>query len=289
MTKRTRRGSIKLTRNMPNMSNNQCVTGGGIALRVTHYKDGHYSLSVDGMPARRINAEYARTLAGSAKELEITEEKHMCEDVRAHISRKNIKLGKTPSFSTSPIIGCSHNCRVCKGTCYALKSYRLYPSVKKAWDENLQLSKTNGGRAEIERAVIAFCKGKRGHVPFFRWFVSGDILSMGFIITMCRIANACRGTTFLAFTKSYHIVNNFCEKYGKNTIPKNLVIVFSEWKPLKLDNPYNFPVAVFVPNGESVPERGIVCPVGLKTGWTCEKCRRCWFMTSGDKVAFLEH
>ena len=290
MTKRTRRGSVKLTRNMMNKSNNQYVTGGGIALRVTHYKDGHYCLSVNGMPARRINAEYARTLAGSAEELKITEKAEgTSEDIRVHISRKTRKMGKTPSFSTSPIVGCSRNCSVCKGTCYALKSYRLYPSVKTAWDENLWLSKTNGGRAEIERSIIAFCKGKRRTVPFFRWFVSGDILSTAFIITMCRIANECRETTFLAFTKSYHIVNEFCEKYGKNTIPKNLVIVFSEWKPLKLDNPYDFPVAVFVPRGESVPERGIVCPAGLKKGWTCEKCRRCWFMTSNDKVAFLEH
>lgn len=69
--KRTRCGSIKLTRNFMNLSNNQYVTGGGIALRVTHYKDGHYCLSVDGMPARRINANYARALVGSAKELEI--------------------------------------------------------------------------------------------------------------------------------------------------------------------------------------------------------------------------
>lgn len=241
---------------------------------------------------RRINAEYARALVGSAKELKITkkaEEKHMNENMRVHISRKNSKLGKTPSFSTSPIIGCSRNCCVCKGTCYALKSYRLYPSVKTAWNENLVLSKTNGGRAEVERAVIAFCKGKCKTVPFFRWFVSGDILSTAFMKTMCRIANACKDTTFLAFTKSYHIVNEFCDKYGKNTIPKNLVIVFSEWKPLPLDNPYDFPVAVFVPHGESVPGRAIVCPAGLKKGWTCEKCRRCWFMTSGDKVAFLEH
>lgn len=290
MTKRTRCGLVKLTRNFMNLSNNQYVTGGGITVRITHYKDGHYCLSVDGMPARRINANYARALAGNEKELGITEKvEENRRELKVHISLKNTKLGKTPSFSTSPIVGCSKNCRVCKGTCYALKSYRLYPSVKTAWDDNLLLSKTNGGRAEIERSIIAFCKGKRRSVPFFRWFVSGDILSTEFIITMCRIANECRDTTFLAFTKSYHIVNDFCDRYGKNAIPKNLVIVFSEWKPLAMDNRYNFPVAVFVPHGEAVPERGIVCPAGLKKVWTCEKCRRCWFMTSNDKVAFLEH
>ena len=90
MTKRTRRGSVKLVRNMPNMSNNQYVMGGKIALRVTHYKDGHYCLSVNGMPARRINAEYARTLAGGAEELEITKKaEDIPEDICVHISRKN--------------------------------------------------------------------------------------------------------------------------------------------------------------------------------------------------------
>lgn len=209
--------------------------------------------------------------------------------MKVHISTKNRKMGKTPSFSTSPIAGCSKNCSVCKGTCYAVKSYRLYPSVKTAWDENLVLSTTTWGRAEIERSIIAFCNGKRKTVPFFRWFVSGDICSVDFLLTMARIANACRETAFLCFTKAYDTVNNFCDRFGKNAIPKNLIIVFSEWKPLVLDNPHNFPVAVFVPHGETVPERGVVCPAGLDKHMTCAHCRRCWFMTSNDRVAFLEH
>lgn len=213
----------------------------------------------------------------------------MKDNITVHISQRNSKMGKTPSFSTAPIVGCSNNCKVCKGTCYAVRPYRMYPSVRDAWDENLVLSNTTWGRAEIEKSVIAFCNGMRKTVPFFRWFVSGDITSVAFVATMCRIANVCRDTTFLAYTKSYRIVNEFCDKYGKNLIPTNLVIVFSEWKPLAMDNQYNFPRAVFVPRGESVPGRGIVCPTGLQKGWTCEKCRRCWSLASNDKVAFLEH
>lgn len=206
-----------------------------------------------------------------------------------HISKQNTKMGKTPSFSTSPIIGCSENACVCKGKCYAVKSYRMYPSVKRAWDENLALTRTPEGRSEIEKSVIAFCNGKRRHVPYFRWFVSGDVNSPDTLMSMCRVAHACESTVFLCFTKAYATVNGFCAVNGKNTIPRNLVIVFSEWKPLPLDNPYNFPVAGFVPRGETVPNRSLVCPTALEKGMTCEKCRRCWFLTSNDKVAFLEH
>ena len=206
-----------------------------------------------------------------------------------HISKHNAKLGKTPSFSTAPITGCSKNCSVCKGTCYAVRPYRMYPSVRTAWNENLVLSRTEHGRAEIEKTLIAFCRGKRKQVPFFRWFVSGDICSVDFLMSMCRIANACRETTFLCYTKSYATVNNFCHTHGKNTLPKNLVIVLSVWHPLPLDNPFDFPTAVFVPHGAPVPPRDVVCPTGLEKGVTCEKCRRCWFLTKGAEVAFLEH
>lgn len=213
----------------------------------------------------------------------------MNENITVHISTHNSKMGKTPSFSTTPIVGCTNNCHVCKGKCYAVKPYRLHPSVKRAWDENFVLTTTTWGRAEVEKGVIAFCNGKRKPVSFFRWFVSGDICSPEFLLAMCRIADACRETTYLVFTKSYNLVNEFCDKFGKNAIPRNLIIVFSEWKPLVLDNPHNFPVAVFVPRGETVPARGLVCPAGLQKGMTCERCRRCWFLTSNDRVAFLEH
>lgn len=206
-----------------------------------------------------------------------------------HISKQNTKMGKTPSFSTAPIIGCSENACVCRNKCYAVKSYRMYPTVKKAWDENLALTKTAEGRAAIDKAITSFCKGKRKPVTYFRWFVSGDINGTELLMTMCRVAKACGETTFLCFTKAYQTANRFCEQNGKNTIPRNLVIVFSEWSPLPLDNPYSFPVASFVPHGETVPKRGVVCPAGLDKHMTCEKCRRCWYLTSNDRVAFLEH
>lgn len=206
-----------------------------------------------------------------------------------HISKSNSKMGKTPSFSTAPIIGCSENACVCREKCYAVKSYRLYPSVKNAWNENLELTKTTEGRAQIEKDVTAFCRGKRKPVSCFRWFVSGDINSDALLLTMCRIAKACPDTAFLCFTKAYQTVNRFCAVNGKNTIPRNLVIVFSEWFPLPLDNPYRFPIAKFVPRGDDLPQLSLVCPNALNKSITCAKCCRCWCLSSGDIVAFPEH
>lgn len=66
--------------------------------------------------------------------------------------------------------------------------------------------------------------------------------------------------------KNYKLVNEYCEAYGKETIPANLSIMFSEWKGMPMINPYNFPEFRCIMPGEWIPEGFTECP------GDCEKC-----------------
>ena len=118
-----------------------------------------------------------------------------------HISKSNSKLGKIGSFSTTPVVGCGENCKVCVTKCYARKFHRLYASVRKAWDENLDAVQND--RQAIVDAVVSYCNGGKKPKAAFRWFVSGDIPDRNFVHLMVLVARKCKNTRFLCFTKSY--------------------------------------------------------------------------------------
>jgi len=58
------------------------------------------------------------------------------------ISPGNMKTGKIPSISLPPIVTCNPNAK-CHNDCYVLKSYRLYPHVREAYQKNLNTFKTS--------------------------------------------------------------------------------------------------------------------------------------------------
>ena len=61
--------------------------------------------------------------------------------IRATIRKGNRKIGTMPNFSLPPLKSCSEEaCRTCGKACYARKSYRIYPEVKRAWDGNMELA-----------------------------------------------------------------------------------------------------------------------------------------------------
>lgn len=207
--------------------------------------------------------------------------------MKIHISTSNSKLGKIPSFSTSPVKGCGENCRVCAGVCYALKSYKQYPSCRAAWDDNLQAVVTFGGGRYIREAIITHCQRKK--TPVFRWFVSGDILYPQMLWEMVRIANECPNTAFFAYTKCYSIVNDYINYDGD--LPANLTVIFSKWDGLRMDNPHNLPTSDVILKGtDKKPENGHICPNQRNKQITCDKCPcPCWKLRKGEAVYFEEH
>ena len=142
------------------------------------------------------------------------------------ISKGNRKIGKVMNVSLMPIITC-HNCKECKHLCYDVKACLQYSNtVLPARMRNTVLAKYDRDRffADIDKACSRRRKNK-----FFRFHVAGDILDMDYFVRMLTICRNHTDFIFWTYTKYYELVNEYCDKYGKESIPKNFSIMFSEW------------------------------------------------------------
>lgn len=203
---------------------------------------------------------------------------------RVYISVSNIKMnaGKEiiPSVSLPPVLTCS-NCTQCSKYCYAVKMARLRKAVNGTWARNLAVYRADLDRYFREVAFTA--KNYRN----FRWHVSGDIVSDAYLKGMVKVAQECPSTTFLAFTKSFDIVNRYLDT--GNSLPENLKIVFSGWVGLDMKNPHNLPTShpIFADGTTSAPDGAKWC------GGNCSECAAhssgCWTMKNGDAVIFALH
>lgn len=194
------------------------------------------------------------------------------------ISKGNSKMGFIPSVSLPPVKTCK-NCQTCAKKCYARKLYNLYPSVKTAYDNNLEIATTD--RAEYFRQIESTAR----LTTFFRWHVSGDILDTDYLDRMNKLARTCKGTRFLAFTKNYGVVNDY---YANHRKPANLQIVFSmPFDGATIDNPHRFPTANVILKGNEPDKNWKVC------GGNCTECAckgvGCWELKKNETIAFYEH
>lgn len=194
------------------------------------------------------------------------------------ISTGNSKMGAIPSVSLPPIITCPHGAP-CAKKCYAAKLCRIYPSVKKAYQNNLDI--LNNNEMEYWQQVMKAAKMTK----YFRYHVSGDIPDEHYFNWMLSIADTVKETQFLAFTKKYDMVNNAiaCGIH----IPENLHIIFSEWDGITIPNPYNLPTAAVIFKGTAPKEHYKIC------GGNCAECAcqgvGCWGLKKGETIAFYEH
>ena len=194
------------------------------------------------------------------------------------VSKGNEKMGAIKSVSLPPVVTCRQGAP-CIKSCYARRLLR-YPNVRNAYQSNLDAYNVTPWLyfEQITDAAI--------DEDFFRWHVSGDIPSMAYFRHMCGVAQVCENTKFLCFTKKYEIVNEFISQGG--TVPDNLIIIFSVWEGLKLENPYDFPTAVVIPKEDSGKYYN-EC-----TG-NCLECakddRLCWSFSCGNSetVYLVEH
>ena len=187
------------------------------------------------------------------------------------ISKGNSKLGKIPNVSFPPVKACG-NCDGCKTDCYAVKFYRLYPSVRKAWSHNWNLYRKDPERyfREISEHIQATQR------RFFRWHVAGDIVDQPYLEEMSRIAKDNPSTTFLVFTKMYDL--------DFTSVPDNLSIVLSVWPGMPFTNASNLPLAFMQDGTETRIENAIECPGG------CEHCGMCFNLREiGKNVVFYKH
>ena len=187
------------------------------------------------------------------------------------ISKGNSKLGKVPNISLPPGKACV-NCDGCIKDCYALKSYRMYPTVRNSWNENL---------ASVLKSPVTYFSeiGQylSKHSPtFFRWHVSGDILDQDYLNNMFSLARTFPHVKFLAFTKAYSL------DYGNK--PGNLEIVFSAWPGMQIPET-SMPIAWMQDGTETrQPVDALECP------GNCETCGMCFSLSeTGKDIVFHKH
>ena len=199
------------------------------------------------------------------------------------ISNGNKKMGAIPSVSLPPIISCP-NWKFCankegKCLCYAKKLYNLYPSVKTAYDRNLEILRND--RDSYFTQIKASAMTQR----FFRFHVSGDIIDIDYLDRMVKLARELKGTEFLAFTKNYEDVNEYFKNHRK---PKNLHLIMSlPFTGATIDNPHNLPMAAVILKGTEPQDDWKIC------GGNCTECAckgvGCWELKKGETIAFYEH
>ncbi len=200
------------------------------------------------------------------------------------ISLSNAKLGGfIPCVNLPPVITCRTGAPCQKG-CYACKGHYLYANVQKSLTDNLNAFK--GDLTAYFNDIIDFLKNGLVIYRFFRWHSSGDIVNTDYLAGVVRVAQECKNTRFLIFTKKFELVNDFIKTGGE--IPENLNVVFSAWdKDFKVENPYNLPVAyVDFKDKSKNPQIPVTA---FKCSGNCEKCLACWNIQKGQATVFNQH
>lgn len=208
------------------------------------------------------------------------------EEAHVKLSHGNRKTGAlVPSVSLIPVADCG-NCKVCARGCYDVRNVCFQKTVQKSRANNSAIYKEDSGKyfSEIEKSVK--------YLRFFRWHVGGDIKDFSYLLNMVGIAVRTPTCEFLAFTKMYDIVNEFIRYAGGvDAMPKNLHIIFSDWRGAEFENPYNLPVSSPLwadgTKGPHCTEKQFMCP-GL-----CEECAEawtgCWAAKQGETILFEAH
>lgn len=192
-------------------------------------------------------------------------------------------MGKIENWSLTPGKTCSKEaCQTClKQGCYAMKAYRMYPSVRKAWDENTELA-TNKKDIFFKMLLEYFIDYKK---PYFRIHQAGDFTDIQYMATWFAMGYIAKNTRFMGFTKQFDILTEYVNTYGTAVIPKNVKLYLSAWTgsvpPENLRK--HFPVAWLAENEEDAKNyQGYICP------GSCENCKYCYEEGTKD-VIFIKH
>ena len=129
--------------------------------------------------------------------------------LKLSVSNANSKMGNVKSISMPRVVTCAPDVP-CAKTCY-VGHFDWRRTVRDAYENNLNLWLTDPD--SFEQQAIAAAYGSF----YFRWHVSGDIISQDYLAMMCRVARKLPHTHFLAFTKQYKIVNQYLAAKKKNS------------------------------------------------------------------------
>lgn len=209
--------------------------------------------------AKKVNGYSVESLRKVVSALKNAKDKYMSmpiESIKLCISNGNRKIGKAMNVSLPPILSCG-NCKECKHFCYDIRACLQYKNVIDARIRNYVILLRD---RDLYFSTIDKACNRRKSNKIFRWHVSGDIIDLDYFCRMVEIARNHPDFIFWTYTKMYHIINEYCDKYGKESIPENFSVMFSEWKGMELVNPYHFGEFRALYENESIPENTYYCP-----------------------------
>lgn len=210
------------------------------------------------------------------------------DGLTVRFSTSNRKTGASvPSVSLIPVADCG-NCKTCAAGCYDVRNVCFQKSVQISRAVNSAIYHSNP--AQYFAAVRKFVRFAR----FFRWHVGGDLVNLDYFLNVVSIAVDTPACEFLIFTKEFDLVNSWLD--AGNELPKNLHLIFSDWRGISMDNRHNLPVSSpvwFDKSGKEI-ERGPHCTAAAV--WcpgSCEDCAAvcggCWGLKNGETVLFEAH
>lgn len=182
------------------------------------------------------------------------------ENLKITVSKGNKKIGNVLNVSLAPIVTCM-NCAKCMYYCYDIKAVLAYPSVLYARARNTALFYLD---RDLFFAKLHQVMRRRKKNKYLRFHVSGEIVDIDHFVRMVETAKMFPDFKIWTYTKMYTIINAYCDLYGKESIPGNFTVMFSEWEGVPMDNKYNFPVFNAVEKGTEI--KGFKCP------GNCQEC-----------------
>lgn len=192
------------------------------------------------------------------------------------LSRGNSKLSTNiVNFSIPPVSTCG---RECSG-CYALRIYKRWKSVRKAWDGNLNESKSD----DFTELMINKIKKMYKSSPFdyFRIHVAGDFYDQKYLQKWIDIINSCPDIQFYAYTKKN------TDFFSVVKIPDNFNLIYSivtdPADKKKKMNYADYPIIAELSKRTGYP----ICPVTRGHDIKCgEGCITCMYEKN---VLFVKH
>lgn len=209
----------------------------------------------------------------------------------------NSKVGDHVGNYNLPIaFSCVRDCEChSKKKCYACSGTYNFLANQARYSENMAYLMSHTIAEFVSEMVDTI---NENSWDLFRYFTCGDIPFVSFVGAMVDIARQCPTVRFWVYTKKYSLVNAWCDKYGVDSIPNNLTVIFSHWRNedgtfYPMDNPYYFPTSEFIPVGceNELVDADHVCPCSDPDVLaTCKVCEHpCYELKQGQKMALLEH
>lgn len=202
--------------------------------------------------------------------------------MKIKLSDGNHKLDRRiKCWSLPPIKTCPNSTPECEKYCYALKAWKQYPNVRKAWNRNWEQSK----KAEFVDSMIKRINRYR-KLTAIRIHVSGDFYSQDYFDKWVKIAKKLPNVKFYTYTR----VNGL----NLNKKPDNFIVILSEddyKNPDKFKEQGFDGVSKVVEDSSDVKDDEFLCPYhnGTGCGNQADQCNYCIKDSDFKKVVFLKH